>query len=115
MIAAYYIAHRACKYVFDDIDGRIPAPHPISYVWPAMRNYFKANDRTDMLPHMYANFDKSKIALFTKELVVGCAKGDLLCRLLFEDNGKCLAQCVNALARKAHNVSNFFYLSFGGR
>ncbi|XP_043269039.1 N-acetyl-D-glucosamine kinase [Venturia canescens] len=101
--SAYWIAHRACKYVFDDIDGLVSSPHPTSYVWPAMRDYFKISDRMAMLPHLYSNFDKSGIALFTKELFLGCQKKDPLCLLLFEDNGRYLAKHINAVARKAHN------------
>ena len=98
------MAHRACKYVFDDIDGLIQAPHPTTYIWPAMRNYFKVSDRKGMLIHFYANFEKNEIAGFTKELVVGCEKKDPLCKLILEENGKYLAKYLNVLARKAHNV-----------
>lgn len=100
---AYWIAYRACKYVFDDIDGLNEAPEPISYVWPAMRNYFNVTDRNGILPYIYAKFDKSVIAGFTKEIAIGCERGDPLCLKLFEEAGHVLAKHVTALSKKAHN------------
>lgn len=100
---AYWIAHRACKYVFDDIDGLTEAPEPISYVWPAMRNYFNMNDRNSILPYYYANFDKSFIANFTKELATGCERDDPLCLKIFEEAACLLAKHIIALSKKAHN------------
>ncbi|XP_046435104.1 N-acetyl-D-glucosamine kinase [Neodiprion fabricii] len=101
--SAYWISHRAAKYVFDDMDNLVKSPRPISYVWPAMRNFFHVADRTDLLPHLYANFDKSKFAMLAKELAKGCEHEDPLCLLLFEDTGKILARYVQVVATKAHN------------
>ncbi|XP_011164703.1 N-acetyl-D-glucosamine kinase isoform X2 [Solenopsis invicta] len=100
---AYWIAHRACKYVFDDIDGLVEAPEPISYVWPAMRSYFNVSDRNGILPYLYANFDKSTIASFAKELAIGCERDDPLCLKLFDEAGQILAKHIIALSKKAHN------------
>lgn len=100
---AYWIAHRACKYVFDDIDDFVKAPEPISYVWPAMRNYFNVTDRNAILPYMYKNFNKSTIAEFTMEVATGCDRGDPLCLKLFEEAGQLLAKHINAVSKKAHN------------
>ncbi|XP_063989237.1 N-acetyl-D-glucosamine kinase [Diachasmimorpha longicaudata] len=100
---AFWIAHKAAKYVFDDLDGLQKAPHPISYVWPAMRSFFHVPNRKAMLPHLYNNFDKSKFAMFTKELATGCENNDPLCLLLFNSAGKMLAKHINAVAPKAHN------------
>ncbi|XP_034949920.1 N-acetyl-D-glucosamine kinase [Chelonus insularis] len=100
---AFWIARKACKYVFDDIDGLEKAPYPISYIWPAMRTFFHVANRNEMLTHLYTNFDKSKFAMFTKELATGCENNDSLCKLLFIQAGQYLARHVNALASKAHN------------
>lgn len=100
---AYWMAHRACKYVFDDIDDFVKAPEPISYVWPAMRDYFNVTDRNAILPYIYANFNKSTIAGFTKEVAVGCERGDPLCLNIFEEAGQLLAKHVIAVSKKAHN------------
>lgn len=99
------MALRAFKYVFDDIDGLIEAPEPISYIWPAMKSYFNITDRNGILPYIYANFDKSNIAGFTKEIVVGCERNDPLCLKIFEEAGQVLAKHIIALSKKAHNVS----------
>lgn len=107
---AYWIAHRACKYVFDDIDGLVKAPESISYVWPAMKSYFGLTDRNGILSYFYANFDKIIIADFTKEISMGCEKGDPLCLKIFEEAGQILAKHINALAKKAHNVSFMFLI-----
>ncbi|XP_048506278.1 N-acetyl-D-glucosamine kinase isoform X2 [Athalia rosae] len=103
--SAYWIAHRATKYVFDEMDNFSKAPHPITYVWPTIRNFFHIAERNDLLPHLYANFDKSKFAMLAKELAKGCDHGDPLCILLFEDTGKVLARYVQAVAGKAQNAS----------
>lgn len=105
LFQAYWIAHRACKYVFDDIDGLKEAPEPITYIWPAMRSYFNVTDRNSILPYLYANFDKSIIAGFAKEIAVGCERGDPLCLKLFEEAGQILAKHIVAVSKKAHNVS----------
>lgn len=100
---AFWIAHRACKYVFDDIDGLAKAPHSINYIWSAMKNFFHVTERHQMLRHLYGEFQKSQFALFTKEIVTGCEKDDSLCLLVFEDTGKILAKHVEAVYKKAHN------------
>ncbi|XP_018401654.1 PREDICTED: N-acetyl-D-glucosamine kinase isoform X2 [Cyphomyrmex costatus] len=79
------------------------APESISYVWPAMRSYFNVTDRHGILPYLYANFDKSTIAGFTKEIVVGCERGDPLCLKLFEEAGQLLAKHIIAVSKKAHS------------
>ncbi|XP_011309756.1 N-acetyl-D-glucosamine kinase [Fopius arisanus] len=107
---AFWIAHKAAKYVFDDLDGLQKAPHPISFVWPAMRAFFHVPNRKAMLPHLYSNFNKSKFALFTKELATHLkTSDDPLCLSLFTSAGQNLAKHVNALAPNAHND-----LKFGG-
>nr|XP_012222874.1 PREDICTED: N-acetyl-D-glucosamine kinase isoform X1 [Linepithema humile] len=98
---AYWITHRAFKYVFDDIDGLVKAPEPISYVWPAMRNYFNVIDLNGILPYFYTKFDKSAIANFTKEIATGCERNDPLCLKLFEEAGQVLAKHIIALWKKA--------------
>lgn len=70
-----------------------------------MRNYFNVTDRNGILPYIYAKFDKSVIAGFTKEIAIGCERGDPLCLKLFEEAGHVLAKHVTALSKKAHNVS----------
>lgn len=70
-----------------------------------MRSYFNVTDRNSILPYLYANFDKSLIAGFTKEIAIGCERDDPLCLKLFEEAGQFLAKHIIALSKKAHNVS----------
>lgn len=105
MAEAYWIAHRACKYIFDDIDDLKQAPKSISYLWPAMKNYFNVTDRKGILSYLYANFNKSTIANFAKEVAIGCEKEDPLCLKIFEEAGQLLGKHIIALSKKAHNVS----------
>ncbi|KAG8035472.1 hypothetical protein G9C98_006918 [Cotesia typhae] len=100
---AFWIAHKACKYVFDDMDGLHKAPHSTAFIWAAMKTFFHVNSINEMLPHLYSNFDKSKFAMFTKEIVAGCEKKDPLCETLFTLTGQYLARYVNTLVAKAHN------------
>ena len=41
---AYWLAHRAIKYVFDHDDNLKVAPYDVSFVKKAMFNYFKVGD-----------------------------------------------------------------------
>lgn len=87
------------------MDDFAKAPESISYVWPAMRNYFNVTDRNGILPYIYANFDKSIIAGFTKEIAIGCERNDPLCLKIFEEAGQVLAKHIIALWKKASHVS----------
>lgn len=109
--SAYWIAFRACKYAFDDMDDLVKAPHSISYVWPAIKDFFQIANNTEMLPHIYSDFNKSKFAEFTKVIVDGCEREDPLCLYIFEEAGRFLAKHVIALSKKAHNDIK---LSHGG-
>ncbi|RVE41783.1 hypothetical protein evm_013569 [Chilo suppressalis] len=60
--SAYWIAHRAVKAVFDDIDGLNPSPHSIHSVWEVIREHFNADTRADLLTHAYKHFDKPLFA-----------------------------------------------------
>jgi N-acetylglucosamine kinase len=74
-------------------------------VWPAMRNYFNVTDKKNILPYLYANFEKNVIAGFAKEIALGCERNDPLCLKIFEDAGAVLAKHIITLSKKAHNVS----------
>lgn len=77
-----------------------------------MRSYFNVTDRNGILPYLYANFDKSTIAGFAKEVAVGCERGDPLCLKIFEEAGQLLAKHIIAVSKKAHNVSNAHNLNY---
>ncbi|XP_012285888.1 N-acetyl-D-glucosamine kinase isoform X2 [Orussus abietinus] len=98
---AYWISHRACKYVIDDIDGLKKAPYSIDYIWSEMQNYYKITDIHSMKMQLYKKFSKNEFALFAKHIAAGCKSGDSLCLSVLEKAGKYLAKHINALATKA--------------
>nr|XP_049704983.1 serine protease HTRA2, mitochondrial-like [Helicoverpa armigera] len=95
---AYWIAHKAVKTVFDDVDGLNPSPYPTDRVWEVIREHFDADTRADLLPHAYKHFDKSMFAGVTSKLSSLAYKGDELSRHLFSQAGVTLASHVAALA-----------------
>uniref|UniRef100_A0A1E1WQC2 N-acetyl-D-glucosamine kinase n=2 Tax=Pectinophora gossypiella TaxID=13191 RepID=A0A1E1WQC2_PECGO len=100
--AAYWIAHRAVKTIFDDVDGLQPASYPTDRVWEAIREHFNIDTRTDLLAHAYAHFDKSMFAGLTAKLSHLASTGDRLSRQLFADAGCTLADHIAALTRHSH-------------
>lgn len=98
------MAHRAVKYVFNELDGLEKSPHSINYVWPALQDYFGVKDLPSIMPELYGNFNKCKFAMFTKQLALGCDRRDPLCLHLFQEAGEMLAKHVTAISTMAHNV-----------
>ncbi|CAK1594252.1 unnamed protein product [Parnassius mnemosyne] len=98
---AYWIAHRAVKYVFDDVDGLRASPHPTERVWEAIREHFNADSRADLLPHAYKHFDKSHFAGLAAKLSGLAARGDALSAHVLGEAGAALAAHVAALCARA--------------
>ncbi|CAG4961418.1 unnamed protein product [Parnassius apollo] len=98
---AYWIAHRAVKYVFDDVDGLRASPHPTNRVWEVIREHFNADSRADLLPHSYKHFDKSHFAGLTAKLSALAVQGDALCMHLFSEAGAALAAHIAALCSRS--------------
>lgn len=99
--SGYWIAQRALKIYFDHEDNLFPCPHDVTFVKKAMNNYFGIENRAGLLPFLYTNFEKSKIAGFCKVLAEGAAEpGDALCKAVFCDAGKILAEHILAVAPK---------------
>nr|XP_034837152.1 serine protease HTRA2, mitochondrial-like [Maniola hyperantus] len=108
---AYWIAFRAVKTIFDDVDGLRPSPHPTERVWKAIKEHFNAETRADLLPYASKLFDKSQFAGLTAKLSKLAESGDALSQHLFADAGAALAAHLAALierAQKAHNGSVVF-------
>ncbi|KAL4711591.1 hypothetical protein ACJJTC_003608 [Scirpophaga incertulas] len=99
--SAYWIAHKAMKTVFDDIDGLNPSPHSIAKVWEVIKEYFEAESRADLLPHAYKNFDKSHFAGVTMKLSNLAHQGDALACHIFIEAGSTLAAHIVALAHRS--------------
>ncbi|KAM9329074.1 N-acetyl-D-glucosamine kinase [Gastrophryne carolinensis] len=102
--SAFWIAHRAIKTVFDTTDSLVTSPYDITYVQQAMLSYFQVSGRMGILPYLYRNFEKSKIAGFCIKLAEGAAQGDALCRSVFRSAGAILAQHVVAVLPKIDRV-----------
>ncbi|CAG9794919.1 unnamed protein product [Diatraea saccharalis] len=100
VIAAYWIAHRAVKAVFDDIDGLNPSPYSIHNVWEVIREHFNADTRADLLPHAYKHFDKPLFAGVTVKLAKLAYQGDQLSSHIFAEAGQTLAAHIVALAQR---------------
>ncbi|CAH0597773.1 unnamed protein product [Chrysodeixis includens] len=99
--SAYWIAHKAVKTVFDDVDGLQPAPHSTDRVWEVIREHFDADTRADLLPHAYKHFDKSMFAGVTSKLSALAYKGDDLSLHIFASAGAALASHAAALASRS--------------
>ncbi|CAB3223061.1 unnamed protein product [Arctia plantaginis] len=95
---AYWIAHKAVKTVFDDVDGLEPSPYGTDRVWEVIREHFDADTRADLLPHTYKHFDKSMFASVTSKLALLAYQGDALSLNLFKCAGVKLAAHMAALA-----------------
>ncbi|XP_075986885.1 uncharacterized protein LOC142983748 [Anticarsia gemmatalis] len=99
--SAYWIAHKAVKTVFDDVDGLEPSPYPTDRVWEVIREHFEADTRADLLPHAYKHFDKSMFAGVTSKLASLAYNGDALSLHLFACAGATLAAHAAALASRS--------------
>ncbi|XP_045780240.1 serine protease HTRA2, mitochondrial-like [Maniola jurtina] len=101
---AYWIAFRAVKTIFDDVDGLRPSPHPTERVWKAIKEHFNAETRADLLPYASKLFDKSQFAGLTAKLSKLAESGDALSQHLFADAGAALAAHLAALIERAQKA-----------
>ncbi|XP_052227642.1 N-acetyl-D-glucosamine kinase-like [Dreissena polymorpha] len=99
--SAYWISQRALKILFDHDDNfslcETKSKFNVERVRTIMKEHFKVADRTGMLEHMYAKFDKSNIAGMCKHLAKGAEDGDELCQQVFHDAGLVLGSHVLAV------------------
>ncbi|XP_046667439.1 N-acetyl-D-glucosamine kinase isoform X2 [Homalodisca vitripennis] len=101
---AFWIAHKLIKVYIDEQDNFEQPPHNYSTekAWECVKKYLKIENRFDLLPHFYRNFEKSEIAGLTKELAEVAKQGDLLCRWVFSEAGRTLAKHLLAVSPDAH-------------
>eukprot|EP00911_Craspedida_sp_UC1_P002258 UC1_evm3s1716 len=96
--SAYDVATMALKYVFDDADSLVAAPHSTHVLANAMRDYFGVDHRMGMLPHLYSDFDKTKYAGFARRVAECASEGDALALHVFARLGQRLGQHIVAVA-----------------
>lgn len=96
--SAYWIARRVIQYIFDEEDGLHSSPYPIANAKRLFLHFFGLSDKSGILKHLYADFDKSKIAAFTAE-IANEAGDDPLIRHIFHEAGELLGQHVQAISR----------------
>lgn len=93
--SAWWIAHRAIKYLIDNDDNFKKAPFDVETVRSLMYEYFEVKDNMGMLGHFYTGFKKSYFAGFCKHLGIAASEeNDPLCRQVFVEAGRVLADHV---------------------
>jgi N-acetylglucosamine kinase len=99
---AYHIASTALKAVFHVLDGftRYPCEKQpdLAVVMSAMLSYFEIAHPDDVLTYMYQDFNKAKVAGFTKVLASLAHDGDAYCIELFQEAGVLLGAMARTLA-----------------
>nr|XP_039250302.1 N-acetyl-D-glucosamine kinase-like [Styela clava] len=101
---AWWISHRAIKYLFDDDDNLNQSPAKTDVVRKLMHEYFKVSDNDGMLDHFYTNASKTFFAGFTKLLAEAATNGDdSLCKLVFAEAGRDQAKHILAVLPAVSN------------
>eukprot|EP00041_Stephanoeca_diplocostata_P031432 m.978453 g.978453 ORF g.978453 m.978453 type:complete len:344 (+) comp23958_c0_seq1:143-1174(+) len=98
--SGYSVAHGALKIVFD-VEDNLEAKFSrddIKWIRHQMNEYFDVAKRTDMLKHLYSDFDKTKFAGFAGRVVAGANEGDKVCTHVFRHVGVDLARHIVAIA-----------------
>ena len=98
--SAAWIALKAVKVYFDELDGKKAAPHPINEVEVAINEHFEITDRFQIFTHLYEKWDKTHFAGLCRRLAQSGQNGDKLCKWLFGRAGRDLAEHVVALEAK---------------
>lgn len=68
--------------------------------WKLIKSHFNIENRTDMLEHCYAKFQKSFFAKLCHQMSIAAFNGDELCKSVFKDAGRLLARMIVALLPK---------------
>uniref|UniRef100_A0A1A9ZN48 Uncharacterized protein n=1 Tax=Glossina pallidipes TaxID=7398 RepID=A0A1A9ZN48_GLOPL len=90
-----YIARRAIKIIFDEY-----IHIPIEGIWDLNKEYFKIENREELVVHLYQNFDKSVIGPLCAKLAEAAEKGNRLAQYLFREAGEDLGTMAAALVPK---------------
>lgn len=101
---AFWIAQRAMKIYFDDLDNMGKRPiYPTAKVQETILNYFGVKDRYGLLTFCYDKFSKPHFAGLCKDLADIAHQGDKLAQHVFEEAGRALAQHIVALSPSFHS------------
>lgn len=96
-----YIVRRAIKIIFDEMDGfRRTYPYPIEGIWHLIKEYFKIENREELMVHLYQSFDKSIIGPLCAKLAEAAEKSSRLVQYLFREAGEDLGTMAAALVPK---------------
>lgn len=96
--SAFWIAMRAIKEVFDDLDHYKHSVFDCSLVCSAMLKYFNIQNQSMIMDQMYTSFEKSHVAGFCKILSqLALQDSDALCLKIFDQAGEYLAKNIIAL------------------
>lgn len=95
--SAYWIAHEAIKRIFRHYDNFEKSENDPDLASLKMLQYFKSNNRDDMLCHFYSEFKKPFVAGFCQVLSQCADDGDAFCKDIFNKAGGLLAQHVLAI------------------
>jgi N-acetylglucosamine kinase len=100
--SAFWIARRTIKLAYRLEDGVVKSGTEGLDSATAMRlirEHFGTDLRGDILPHLYTNFSKAKVAGLAKAVAREAEQGDALCLHILAKVGGCLGRMIEALAR----------------
>ncbi|XP_075210407.1 N-acetyl-D-glucosamine kinase-like [Lycorma delicatula] len=92
--STFWIAMKAMKIIINDQENIEKPPHGFStaYIWNAIQKQYSIEKRSDLLPLVYRQFDKSYIAALYHHIVAGVKHEDKLSAWILEDAGRCLGR-----------------------
>ncbi|XP_076368531.1 N-acetyl-D-glucosamine kinase-like isoform X1 [Tachypleus tridentatus] len=100
--SAFWISLKAVKTVLNAEDNYLSVPHNTTTVKNTVLDYFQVKDKFELLQFCYINFSKSFFAGLCVKIAKAAQDGDPLCRELFFEAGRALADHVMALLPKVH-------------
>lgn len=95
--AAIFVAMKAVKTLIDHDDNKLAAKADVEPLRKLIYAHFGVDSNFGLIPHCYANFNKSHFAQLCRLVAEAADKGDELCGLILEENGRELALQLAAL------------------
>jgi len=97
---AWWMAQKAMKCWFDDLDGMNKPAFSTQRVAEVVKAYFDIQDRFGLLTYCYDKFDKPHFAGLCKDLAKLADQNDDLAKWIFAEAGRVLAKHIVALSPK---------------